>query len=110
MASDFRIQDAIPGPGETRRWGELYGGALACRIAELAAVAAAQEYPAKTVTVVVPQAPGGATDVFARFMAQKLGESLGLPLYQGDYVFDVESGVDWSKLAVVDPCISRGRC
>lgn len=45
-----------------------------------AAVAGAQEYPAKTVTVVVPQAPGGATDVFARFMAQKLTEKWQQPV------------------------------
>ena len=33
----------------------------------------AQSWPSRTVKFVVPQAPGGATDVFARYMAQKLG-------------------------------------
>jgi hypothetical protein len=40
----------------------------------------------------------------------QLGQSLGLPQYKGDYVFDVKSGVDWSKLAVADPCVARGTC
>ena len=36
--------------------------------------ATAQTYPANVVKMVVPQAPGGATDVFARYIGQKLGE------------------------------------
>ncbi len=39
--------------------------------------ATAQDYPAKPVRFVVPQVPGGATDVFARAIAQRLAERWG---------------------------------
>src|SRR5262249_2452214 len=48
---------------------------LAC-----AAPATAQTYPAKPIRVVVPFAAGGITDILARALGQKLGESLGQPI------------------------------
>ncbi len=43
----------------------------------LAVPAVAQTFPAKTVRLIAPFAPGGATDVLARLTAQKLGERWG---------------------------------
>ena len=40
----------------------------------------AQNYPVKPVRVVVPQAPGAQSEIFARLLGQKIGESLGQPL------------------------------
>ncbi|RRD66604.1 tripartite tricarboxylate transporter substrate binding protein [Comamonadaceae bacterium OH2310_COT-174] len=41
------------------------------------AVLAQEKYPARPVTLVVPQAAGGANDVLARVLAQRLAEQLG---------------------------------
>jgi tripartite-type tricarboxylate transporter receptor subunit TctC len=50
--------------------------ALAC--AGLAGTALAQDkYPSKPVTLIVPQAPGGANDAIARIIGQKLTEAMG---------------------------------
>ncbi|MFM8609061.1 MAG: Bug family tripartite tricarboxylate transporter substrate binding protein [Burkholderiaceae bacterium] len=43
----------------------------------MAGAAMAQKFPAKPVTVIVPQAAGGANDAIARVVAQKLSEQLG---------------------------------
>src|ERR671935_947440 len=44
-------------------------------------IVSAQAYPARAVRVIVPYAPAGPTDVFARLMAQKLSEQLGAQFY-----------------------------
>lgn len=43
-------------------------------------LAQAQSFPTKPIKIVVPWAPGGATDVIARVLGQKLGERLGQPV------------------------------
>lgn len=53
---------------------------LAVALALLGALALpvlADTYPAKPVTIIVPQAAGGANDAIARIVAQKLGEQTG---------------------------------
>jgi len=52
--------------------------ALAFAAATLPAVAQ-EKYPAKAVTVIVPQAPGGANDAIARIITQKLSGRMGQP-------------------------------
>lgn len=55
--------------------------ACAAALALCAAPAAlAQNYPTKTIKFIAPYPPGGTTDVLARVLAQKLGESLGQTL------------------------------
>ena len=49
----------------------LAAGAFAC------AVAQAQSYPTKPITIVVPASPGGAIDLAARLIGQKLSDTWG---------------------------------
>jgi tripartite-type tricarboxylate transporter receptor subunit TctC len=46
----------------------------------LAATAAAQDYPTRTIRIVVPFLAGGGTDILARVIAQKLNERWGQPV------------------------------
>ena len=42
--------------------------------------AAAQNYPSRPITIIVPFPPGGATDVLARSLGERLRERLGQPV------------------------------
>ena len=50
---------------------------MAAFAAAVAAPAFAQNYPAKTIRIVIAQAPGSATDVISRIVGNRLGEALG---------------------------------
>src|SRR5918993_3786336 len=46
-------------------------------VSALSTLAAAQDFPRKAVRVIAPFAPGGATDLLARLVSQKLSERWG---------------------------------
>jgi tripartite-type tricarboxylate transporter receptor subunit TctC len=52
----------------------------AALLASMSPRAAAQDYPARQVTIIVPFAPGGSADIVARMYAQKLSDRLGKPV------------------------------
>src|SRR6202167_6328380 len=69
-----------------RRTSIIVAGAVAAAIMRLSIVtltlaliapAHADTYPSRTITLIVPFPPGGSTDVAARIIADKMGQSLG---------------------------------
>src|SRR5690606_23489683 len=64
-------------PMQRRTFGKL------CLLAAMlggAMGAAAQDFPSRTVKIIVPQTPGGASDTLARIVGQKLAEKWGQPV------------------------------
>jgi tripartite-type tricarboxylate transporter receptor subunit TctC len=58
--------------------------AVAAAAVLYASVGAAQTYPSKTVRIIVPFGGGGPADIYARVLAQHLGETMGQPFVVDD--------------------------
>src|SRR6184192_104082 len=63
------------GFGPFLRW-----GAAALTSAALIGAAAAQDYPAKPITMIVPYAAGGPTDTVGRVVTERMRVELGQPI------------------------------
>jgi tripartite-type tricarboxylate transporter receptor subunit TctC len=58
----------------------LYLGASAAALAAVSRIASAQTYPTRPITMIVPFAAGGPTDVVGRLVAERMRKSLGQPV------------------------------
>jgi tripartite-type tricarboxylate transporter receptor subunit TctC len=67
------------GEGMRKAWGMAALASL-LGVSLLTAPAAAQNYPNRTIKIVVPATPGGAIDVIARLVGEKLTVSMGQPV------------------------------
>ena len=57
-----------------------FGAALAAILASMANAPAAEVFPSRPITIIVPAAPGGPTDVIGRVVAEGMRSSLGQPV------------------------------
>src|SRR5262249_47946405 len=74
------MRDRTPVTGHwspVTRAGVCVTAVLVCGVLLDGSAALAQEYPTKSVRIILPFPPGGGTDVFARVLAVRLTEALG---------------------------------
>ncbi len=60
---------------------EVLLGVLLCLASGIALAQSPERYPSKPVKIIVPYAPGGATDIVARILAEQMGRQLGQSFY-----------------------------
>jgi tripartite-type tricarboxylate transporter receptor subunit TctC len=58
----------------------LHLAAGAAALPAVSRIATAQTYPSRPITMIVPFAPGAATDTIGRMMAERMKSSLGQPV------------------------------
>jgi tripartite-type tricarboxylate transporter receptor subunit TctC len=63
-----------------KRLAILFGATL-CLASGIAFAQSPEKYPSKPVKIIVPYAPGGATDIVARILAEQMGRRLGQSFY-----------------------------
>jgi tripartite-type tricarboxylate transporter receptor subunit TctC len=73
---DFEMEDIVKLP--RRQFLHLAAGAAV--LPAVSRIARGQTYPRRPITMIVPFAPGGATDTLARVMAERMKISLGQPI------------------------------
>lgn len=80
----------------------LLSAAAAALAVAFAPAASAQDFPARPITIVVPYAVGGTTDIVARLAANQVGNGLGQP-----FVVDNKAGggglIGWGTVARAAP-------
>ncbi len=80
LGRDYRLRSAHRGQGRSYAWMSARLWASAFLVTIFAGTATAQTFPSKPIKIVVPNAPGGAADITARTVGQKLSEALGQPV------------------------------
>ena len=58
----------------------MLGAAIAFAATSASTIASAQNYPARTITVIIPFAGGSASDVVSRIMFDKMSKNMGQPI------------------------------